>query len=91
MSPTTLARVVTDVIDDVVFPGLVDAFRHVIEIELMANLPGDVMILTGTVATDAKPSEKLTAAAIKRQPSAEHVDPADLVLEHGIAFRARVA
>lgn len=91
MSSTTFACVVTDIIDDVVVTGLADAFRNVIEIELVANLPSDVMILTGTVATDAEATEEFAVAAIQCQLSTEHIDRTALVLEHGIAFRAHFA
>src|SRR5512133_4267369 len=77
----------TNVVDDRVLLVFVWPFRRVIEIERVADAPGDVVIGAGRVAADAEAADE-ARIIVKREAAAERHDAADAPAENGIGWRA---
>src|SRR4029077_3795843 len=72
-----------DVVDDVVVLATVgDACRDVVELEVEAHLPTDIVVGAGRVATHAAAPDDVPARVVKRNPAPEHVRPADPLTHH---------
>src|SRR5205807_2245613 len=91
---------VRDVVDDVVVAGVGaglfvgDARRHVVEPEIVAHLPGDVVIGAGRVTTHTKAAHERPVSVVQRETAAEHVGAPDPLPHHEVfrgAVVARVA
>src|SRR6266480_4879926 len=79
------AHTVRDVVDDVVVLAAVRyAGRHVIELDIVAHLPGDVVVGAGSVATHAEAADERPVVIIQRHATAEHVGPADPLPDHEV-------
>ncbi len=77
------AHAIREIVDDIVvawvgagrFVG--DARRHVVEPEIVAHFPSDVMIGARGVTTHAEAADELPVSIVQRQAAAEHVGPPD--------------
>src|SRR2546430_13129988 len=89
------ADTVRDVVDDVVVLAAVrHTGRHVVELEIVAHLPGDVVVGAGSVATHAETADQRPVVIVQRYTTAEHVGPADALSHHEVvrgAVLGRVA
>src|SRR5437870_11614170 len=85
------AHTVRDVVDDVVVLAAVRyAGRHVVELEIVAHLPGDVVVGAGSVATHAEAADEGPFGVVQRQAAAEHVGSADPLPDHEVLAGAVV-
>ena len=57
---------------------------EMIESEVVSHAPRDVVVGARSVATDAYATDNHLAGTVERQPTAEDVDPADLVADHRV-------
>ena len=77
-----------DVKDDIVrtsgIAGYPTHAREVIQAEIFPNPPGDVMVRAGSISAYPDAPNDFLAWAVQREPSAENVDPTDLVSNHRI-------
>src|SRR5438093_969149 len=79
------------VVDDVVvLPAVGHARRHVVELEVVAHLPGDVVIRAGGVTTHAQAADEGPLGVIQGHPAAEYVGPPDPLPYHEVRRRAVV-
>src|SRR5262249_41358067 len=81
-----------DVEDDIVRVGRVrDAFHATerIELEGVANFPGNHMVCARGIAADAQPADS-DPVLIERKSAAEHIHAADALAGHRISLRAEV-
>jgi hypothetical protein len=75
-----------DVVDDVVGPCGVtaDSGGDVVQLELVACAPGDVVVCAGGVTADADCAQQGSFGAIEGEAAAEDVDSADAAADHGV-------
>src|SRR5205823_3811809 len=66
-----------------------DARRHVVEPEIVAHLPGDVVIGAGRVTTHTKAAHERPVSVVQRETAAEHVGAPDPLPYHEV-FRGAV-
>ena len=95
VSPTTRAfrmagGIDDDVVNDVVITGRADPGGHVVEIQRMANLPGDNVVGGGSVAADPDRSEQRAVRGIKREAATEDVHATALLAGQRIVWFAVV-
>jgi len=57
---------------------------EMVEAEIVAHAPRDVVVGTRRIAANAHASGNHLAGTIKRQPSTEHINSADLVADHRV-------
>ena len=78
--------IVSEVEDDVIRPRRVTAYtpRDVIQAEIIACPPGDVVVGTRAVPADAYGSHEFAFAVIQRQSATEDIHPADFLPAHRV-------
>src|SRR5712692_5110643 len=77
-----------DVVNNVVVLATVgDARWHVVELEVEADLPADIVVGAGRVATHADPTDDVAARVVQRESAPEHVRSADALTHHVILGR----
>src|SRR5262245_45722462 len=89
---------IVDIEHDVIWPGRVagnaaDGWAgrtnaHMVETQVVADKPGDVVIGAGGIAADAEPAHEDVAGPIKGQAAAKDVDAANLLAGHRIVKEA---
>src|SRR5205823_2983078 len=77
-------KVVNDVI---VLTAVRHAGRHVIEPEVVAHLPRDVVIRAGGITAHAEAADELPMVIVQRQAAPEHVGPPDWLPGDRTGFR----
>src|SRR5436190_22693242 len=86
--PAGAHAVLEVVVDVVVLPAVRYAGRHVIELEVVAHLPRDVVIRAGGVTAHAEAADELAIIIVQRQAGAGHVGPAGALPYHEVRPRA---
>lgn len=78
------ARIVGEVKDDVVRPSGItaDAPRDMIQAEVIAGPPGNVVVRAGAVTADADGSDEYAFAVIEGKSASEDIHPADFLAAH---------
>src|SRR5438876_6145940 len=72
-------RVRRDIMNDIVVTGRADAGGNIVEVQLVAHLPGDDVIRAGSVAAETDRADEFALLVVERQAASEHIDAADLV------------
>src|SRR6185369_2315161 len=95
MSPTTwtfrmAAGVDDDVVDNVVIAGRTDPGRYIVQVQRVANLPGDDVIGAGSVTADADGAEQRAVGVVKRQPATKDIHAADFLADQRVVRLAVV-
>src|SRR4051794_30622389 len=78
-----------EVVDDRVLAVRIDARRHAVELQDLANPPGDVVIGAGGIAADAEPAHDVVVV-IEGEATAEYDRSADALADHRIRARAEL-
>src|ERR1035437_1816304 len=63
---------------------------QMIQSQVLAHTPGDVVVRAGSISTHSDSTHNLLARPIQREPSTEHVHAADLIALHRVLRRERV-
>ena len=93
-NPRASTRIGGDVEDDVI--GAFGIARHsaysgeVVQPEIISNSPGNIVIGTRCIATDADSTDHLLPLPVECQSAAKDVDSSDLVADHRVLRRAVV-
>jgi hypothetical protein len=61
-------------------------FRHVVQVQDIADAPGDIVVRAGSVSADSDSADDFVASGVESQASAKNIDTADFVVHHGIGF-----
>lgn len=61
---------------------------HVIQPQVVADAPGDIMVRAGRIAAHADASYDLVARRVEREPAAKYVHAADFSSDHRVGDRA---
>src|SRR6185436_17242162 len=67
-----------------------NAGRYVVEIQRKSRFPRNIVIGTGTVATDTNGSDQLAVLVVKSKAASEHINAADFFAAHRIVVLAVV-
>src|SRR5580692_29640 len=86
------AHRVCDVIDNVVRTSRItaDASGNVVETQIMADSPGDVVVRAGRISAHANRANELTLGVVESQTAAEYIYAADFTADHGVVGLAVV-
>ena len=90
MAPAAGALAVVDVDDHVVIARGADAAGDVVEIQRVAQFPGDDVICHRAVARQAEAAEQDAIGAVQRQAAAKDIDAADALADQGILRGAEI-
>src|SRR5690606_29968644 len=75
---------------DIVIAGRADAGRYEVELERVAELPGDDVVGAGGVPAHADGADQRAVLVIQAQPAAENVHAADRLADHRVVMATEV-